>query len=65
VGRELAARDDPEFHGTLWVLRRFHTLGLLPPGGLRESFASLRELGVRLPWDRVNGILNDIGQEPV
>jgi hypothetical protein len=23
-GRELAARDDPDFHGTLWVLQRFY-----------------------------------------
>jgi predicted nucleic acid-binding protein len=28
-GWELAARDDIEFHGTLWILQRFHELELL------------------------------------
>jgi predicted nucleic acid-binding protein len=30
-GRALAARDDLEFHGTLWVLERFHELELVSP----------------------------------
>src|SRR5258708_1915875 len=56
-GRELAARDDLEFHGTLWVLQRFHELGLLSSTALRASFATLRQRGIRLPWDTVNELL--------
>jgi predicted nucleic acid-binding protein len=49
-GRELAARDDLEVHGTVWVLQRFHELGLLTSGALRDSFVALRHGGIWLPW---------------
>jgi predicted nucleic acid-binding protein len=64
-GRELAARDDLEFHGTLWVLQRFHELDLLSSTALRDSFASLRRRGLRLPWQTVNELLMRIGQPPL
>jgi predicted nucleic acid-binding protein len=64
-GRELAERDDLEFHGTLWVLQKFHELNLLSSTALRESFVSLRLRGTRLPWDVVNTLLLEIGQQPL
>jgi len=64
-GRKLAARDDLEFHGTVWVLQRFYELGLLTPTALRSSFESLRQRGTRLPWETVNAFLKEIGQEPL
>jgi predicted nucleic acid-binding protein len=64
-GRELAARDDLEFHGTLWVLQRFHELELLTSTSLRTCFASLHLRGTRLPWETVNTLLLEIGQQPL
>ena len=64
-GRELAARDDLEFHGTLWVLQRFHELDLLSSTAFRESLASLQRRGTRLPWETVNEFLTQIGQQPL
>lgn len=64
-GRELAARDDLEFHGTLWVLQRFHELELLSSTALRDSLVSLQRRGLRLPWATVNDYLMNIGQQPL
>jgi predicted nucleic acid-binding protein len=64
-GRELAARDDLEFHGTLWVLQRFHELELLSSTALRDCLLSLRDRGIRLPWVTVNELLERIGQSPL
>jgi predicted nucleic acid-binding protein len=64
-GRELAARDDLEAHGTFWVLTRFHELELLSQSALRDSFASSRHRGIRLPWKIVNELLVRIGQRPL
>lgn len=64
-GRQLAARDDLEFHGTIWVLQRYHELGLLTSDRLRSCFESLRERGIRLPWTNVNELLTNIGQRPL
>jgi predicted nucleic acid-binding protein len=64
-GRELAARDDLEFHGTLWVLQRFHELDLLSSTAFRQSLASLQRHGTRLPWETVNEFLTQIGQRPL
>jgi predicted nucleic acid-binding protein len=64
-GRELAARDDLEFHGTLWVLQRFHELALLSSTTLRDCFVSLHRRGIRMPWEIVNALLTQIGQEPL
>jgi predicted nucleic acid-binding protein len=63
-GRQLAERDDLEFHGTLWVLQQFQELGLLSSAGLRDCFASLRLRGIRLPWQIVDELLLQIGQQP-
>jgi predicted nucleic acid-binding protein len=64
-GRRLAKRYDLEFHGTLWVLERFHELRLLSAGGLHDSFASLHSRGLRLPWDLVNELLMRLGQQRI
>jgi predicted nucleic acid-binding protein len=64
-GRTLAERYDLDFHGTLWVLQRFHELGLLSSSALRDCLASLRRRGTRLPWEIVNNLLSEIGQPPV
>jgi predicted nucleic acid-binding protein len=64
-GRALAARNDLEFHGTLWVLQRFHELEFLSSAVLRVCFGSLRERGIRLPWDVVNDLLLKVGQPPL
>lgn len=64
-GRELAARDDLNYHGTVWVLQRFYELGLMSASALRASFTALRERGTRLPWDAVDELLTQIGQSPL
>ena len=64
-GRELAARNDLEFHGTLWILQRFQELNLLSANALRDCFVSLRRRGIRLPWETVNELLVQIGQQPL
>jgi predicted nucleic acid-binding protein len=51
-GRELAARDDLDYHGTVWVLQQFHKLGMISSRVLRDCFASLRKRGTRPPWKR-------------
>jgi len=61
-GRELAERDGLDPHGTLWVLQRFHELGLLSSPALRDCFVSLQSLGIRLPWELVDEFLIGIGQ---
>jgi len=64
-GRELAARDDLDFHGTVWVLQRFHELELITSSALRTNFLSLRDRGTRLPWETVNALLVGTGEEPL
>jgi predicted nucleic acid-binding protein len=64
-GRELAERDDLEFHGTLWVLQQFHRLELLSSSDLRSCFVSLRDRGLRLPWETVNTLLLKLRQNPL
>jgi predicted nucleic acid-binding protein len=64
-GRELAARYDRDFHGTIWVLQQFHQLNLISATALRDSFASLRRRGTRLPWDTVNALLVEIREQPI
>jgi predicted nucleic acid-binding protein len=64
-GRALAARDDLDYHGTLWVLQQFYDLGLMSSAVLRTSFAALRARGTRLPWETVDALLIEIGEEPL
>lgn len=64
-GRELAERGDLEFHGTFWVLQRFHELELLRGAAIRAHLATLKRRRIRLPWKIVNGWLREIGQEPL
>jgi predicted nucleic acid-binding protein len=62
-GRELAALAELDFCGTVWVLQRFHELGLI--SSLRNCFAALRDRGTRLPWAAVNELLIGIGEAPL
>jgi predicted nucleic acid-binding protein len=61
-GRDLAARYDLEYHGTLWVLQRFHELDLLSSAAVRACFVSLHDRGIRLPWNAISEFLAQIGQ---
>lgn len=64
-GRELAKRDDLEFHGTMWILQQFHALELLSSHDLRSCFESLRKREIRLPWEIINALLQEVGEEPI
>lgn len=64
-GRKLAEQYELEFHGTLWVLERFHELELIGSLALRDCLASLKERGLRLPWATVDELLTKIGQRPL
>lgn len=64
-GRELAERNDLEFHGTFWVLQRFNSLGLLSAADARGCLASLKARKIRFPWKTVNGWLREMGQDPL
>ncbi len=63
-GRDLAARYDLDFHGTVWVLQQLYQLGLLS-STLGHCFALLRDRGLRLPWETINELLVSIGEEPL
>jgi len=64
-GRELAARDDLQYHGTFWVLQRFYEFGLYSSADCRRNFVSLRNRGIRLPWTEVNAFLKSIKELPI
>jgi predicted nucleic acid-binding protein len=64
-GRQLAERNDLEFHGTVWILQKFHELALVSSTDLRDDFAALQRRGTRLPWEIVNEYLTQIGQLPL
>jgi predicted nucleic acid-binding protein len=64
-GRDLAARDGLDPHGTVWVLQRFNELGLITAPALRISFLMLRDRGTRLPWEIVDALLFRLGDPPL
>lgn len=64
-GRQLAGRYDLDCHGTLWVLEQLYDLRLISSKQLRESFQSMRNGGIRLPWDAVDSLLARAGEEPL
>lgn len=64
-GRTLAERSALDCHGTLWILERFHNLGLMPSSELRQEFATLKDRGIRLPWKTVNALLERVEEEPL
>jgi predicted nucleic acid-binding protein len=64
-GRKLAEHSELSYHGTVWVLQRFYELGLMSSSGLRTSFALLRDRGTRLPWDTIDALLLEIGEQPL
>jgi predicted nucleic acid-binding protein len=61
-GRELARNFALEYHGTIWILGRFHELGLLSASGLRAHLVALRLRGIRLPRTEVNNLLSKVGE---
>jgi len=64
-GRQLAERYDLECHGTLWVLDQLHKMQLVESSQLRVSLKSMRDAGIRLPWDAVDALLARIGETPL
>jgi predicted nucleic acid-binding protein len=64
-GRELAERFDLDCHGTLWVLGQLHDMRLVSPRKVRESVRTMRDRGIRLPWNAVNDLLIRIGEAPL
>ena len=64
-GRKLAARYDLDYHGTIWMFRRFYELELMESSACRSNFESLLNHGIRLPRKEVNALLRDIGEEPL
>jgi predicted nucleic acid-binding protein len=64
-GRGLAERFGREFHGTIWVLRRFFNLGLASGPVTKGHFVELRNRGIRLPLAAVNDFLVEIGETPI
>jgi predicted nucleic acid-binding protein len=64
-GRNLALRSDLEYHGTIWVIERFHELELLSAPAVRQCFVALRDRGIRMPSDGIDSLLVRIGQAPL
>ena len=64
-GRGLAKRVGREFHGTIWVMRRFYELGLVTGPVARSSFLRLLDRGIRLPVASINEFLVEIGESPI
>ena len=64
-GRQMAARYGLEFHGTLWVLERFHLLEFISAAMVRSDLQRLLDTGFRLPLAEVNGFLDKIGETPI
>ena len=64
-GRALAERDALDCHGTLWILERFYRLELITSSELKQDFTVLQNRGIRLPWQAVNALLMEAGEEPL
>jgi predicted nucleic acid-binding protein len=64
-GRKLAERFSLQFGGTIWILQRFHTVGLRSAFQVRSDFATLLQRNFRLPREAINAFLKEIGQEPI
>lgn len=64
-GRELAERNRLDYHGSLWVMKRFWELELLSGPILREGLVRLRRHGIRLPWLSANVLLVECGEAPL
>lgn len=64
-GRAQADEYELESHGTLWVLKSLHEMGILTAPALRDGFLLLRRRGRWLPWEAVNELLTSIGEDPL
>ncbi len=62
LGRDLARNFALEYHGTIWILGRFHELGLVSASDLRAHFVALHVRGIRLPRTEVNSLLRGVGE---
>ncbi len=61
-GRELARNFSLEYHGTIWILGRFHEPGLIAAPDLRAHLVALRLRGIRLPRTEANKLLSGVGE---
>jgi predicted nucleic acid-binding protein len=61
--RQVAGSYDLDCHGTLWILERLFEVQLLSSAQVRESFRTMRNRGIRLPWDTVDSFLTRIGED--
>jgi predicted nucleic acid-binding protein len=64
-GRKLAERFSLKFGGTIWILQRFHGVGLLSASEVRSGFETLLRRNFRLPREAINAFLKEIGQEAI
>jgi len=60
-GRGWAHSHRLECHGTIWVLRELHRIGVIP--ALEPMFRRLRGAGHRLPKAEINAVLGDSGED--
>ena len=51
--RVLAERESLEVHGTLWLVDTLIAARRIRAPRVRRSYAAMREVGRRLPWDEV------------
>jgi predicted nucleic acid-binding protein len=59
--REAAVAEGVTVHGTLWVTERMVEARALPATRLRAAYARMREGGRRLPWGKVEALLERLG----
>ncbi len=64
-GRKLAERHRLDYHGTIWVLERLCDLKLLAPSTVRRHLVKLRELGIRIPLQAANDLLDRLGEQGI
>lgn len=51
--RDAAVAEGVPVNGTLWLMERMYTAGLVDRPGVAAAYARMREKGRRLPWDEV------------
>jgi hypothetical protein len=59
--REAALAEGVTVHGTLWVTERMVEARVLSASRLRAAYARMREHGRRLPWGKVEALLERLG----
>ena len=59
--RDAALAEGVTVHGTLWVTERMVEARVVPAARLRAAYARMREFGRRLPWGKVEALLERLG----